>query len=69
MGKYVTAGGVRTYYEKHGEGEPLLLMHCGACTIETFFGLTPELAKRYKVILPEIGAVITADGFIRSLGG
>lgn len=53
MGKYVTAGGVRTYYEEHGEGEPLLLMHGGTCTIETFSGLTSELAKRYKVTLPE----------------
>ena len=52
-GSYVDAGGVRTYYEAHGEGEPLLLMHGGLCTIETFFGQTPELAKRYRVILPE----------------
>jgi pimeloyl-ACP methyl ester carboxylesterase len=53
MGQYVMAGNVRMYYEEHGEGEPLLLMHGGACTIETFYGLTPELANRYKVILPE----------------
>jgi pimeloyl-ACP methyl ester carboxylesterase len=52
-GSYVDANGVRTYYEEHGEGEPLLLMHGGFCTIETFFGQTPELAKRYRVILPE----------------
>jgi len=53
MGRYVMAGNVRTYYEEHGEGEPLLLMHGGACTIEIFSELTPELANRYKVILPE----------------
>ena len=47
------AGNVRMYYEEHGEGEPLLLMHGGASTIEIFSGLTPELANRYKVILPE----------------
>jgi len=41
------------YYEEHGEGESLLLMHGGACTIEIFSELTPELANRYKVILPE----------------
>jgi len=52
-GAYVDAGGVSTYYESHGEGEPLLLMHGGLCTIETFFGQTPELAKRYRVVLPE----------------
>jgi pimeloyl-ACP methyl ester carboxylesterase len=47
------AGSVRMYYEEHGEGEPLLLMHGGCCTVETFSGLTPELANRYRVILPE----------------
>ena len=47
------AGNVRMYYEEHGEGESLLLMHGGACTIEIFSELTPELANRYKVILPE----------------
>src|SRR3970040_587953 len=52
-GPYVDAGGVSTYYESHGEGEPLLLLHGGLCTIETFFGQTPELAKRFCVILPE----------------
>ena len=52
-GAYVDAGGVNTYYESHGEGEPLLLLHGGLCTIETFFGQTPELTKRYRVILPE----------------
>jgi pimeloyl-ACP methyl ester carboxylesterase len=53
MGQYVVAGNVRTYYEEHGEGEPLLLLHGGLCTIETFYTLTPELANRYRVILPE----------------
>lgn len=52
-GQYVTANGVNTYYEAHGEGEPLLLMHGGLCTIETMGGLTPELAKHYRVYLPE----------------
>lgn len=53
MGRYVIVGSVKMYYEEHGEGEPLLLMHAGACTIETLSGLTRELANRYKVILPE----------------
>ncbi len=52
-GQYINVNGLKTYYEIHGEGEPLLLMHGGFCTIETFFAQTPELAKRYRVILPE----------------
>ena len=52
-GDYVTANSVQTYYEVHGEGDPLLLMHGGFCTIETFARQTPEFAKSYRVYLPE----------------
>jgi len=52
-GRYVIANGVNTYYEVHGEGEPLLLMHGGTDTIECFQEQTPALAKRFRVILPE----------------
>ena len=43
-GEYVNAGGLRTYYEVHGTGEPLVLLHGGLCTVETLDGLTPVLA-------------------------
>lgn len=52
-GRYIDVNGLKTYYEVHGQGEPLLLMHGGFCTVETFFGQTPELARLYQVILPE----------------
>lgn len=52
-GGYVKANGVNTYYEVHGEGGPLLLLHGGTDTIESFREQTPALAKRFKVILPE----------------
>jgi pimeloyl-ACP methyl ester carboxylesterase len=29
---YVEANGLRVYYEVHGEGEPLLLIHGGTAT-------------------------------------
>ncbi|MBM2809251.1 MAG: Pimeloyl-ACP methyl ester carboxylesterase [Chloroflexi bacterium] len=50
---YVDAGNLRTYYEAEGSGDPLVLLHGGLCTIETFSGLTPKLAERYRVYLPE----------------
>jgi pimeloyl-ACP methyl ester carboxylesterase len=50
---YVVAGGVRTYYEAHGSGDPLVLLHGGLCAIETFGGLTPKLAEHFRVYLPE----------------
>jgi len=52
-GDYVDAGGLRTYYEIKGEGDPLLLLHGGFCPVETFDGLTPRLAEAYRVYLPE----------------
>lgn len=44
---------VGTYYEAEGTGEPLVLLHGGLTTIETFGGLTPKLAQQYRVYLPE----------------
>ena len=52
-GAYVDAGGVRTYYEVAGVGEPLILLHGGMCTAETFDGQTPALAEHYRVYVPE----------------
>lgn len=52
-GAYVDAAGVRTYYEVHGTGDPLVLLHGGFCTLETFDALTRALAERFAVHLPE----------------
>src|SRR5437879_5994609 len=52
-GAYVDAGGVRTYYAVEGEGEPLILLHGGGATLETFDGETSALASKYRVYLPE----------------
>jgi pimeloyl-ACP methyl ester carboxylesterase len=52
-GGYVDTGGLRTYYEVSGEGEPLLLLHGGFCPVETFDGLTLRLAEACRVYLPE----------------
>jgi pimeloyl-ACP methyl ester carboxylesterase len=50
---YVDANGVHTYYEVHGEGDPVVLLHVGVGTIETWGAQTAALAERYKVYLPE----------------
>lgn len=52
-GMYVDAGGVHTYYEVQGQGDPLILLHGGFATIETWGAQTPALAERYRVYLPE----------------
>ena len=50
---YVDADGVKTYYEAIGDGEPLVLLHGGLSTIETFAPMIPGLAAGYRVYSPE----------------
>jgi pimeloyl-ACP methyl ester carboxylesterase len=50
---YIDLGDVHTYYEIVGTGEPLVLLHGGMCTIDTFSGLASELAPSFRVHLPE----------------
>jgi pimeloyl-ACP methyl ester carboxylesterase len=52
-GSYVDAGGLHTYYEVHGAGDPLVLLHGGLCTAETLDGQVPAFAERYRVYVPE----------------
>lgn len=51
--EHVDAGGVRTYYEAEGNGDPMLMLHGGLCAIETFGGLREQLTQHYRVYLPE----------------
>ncbi|MGI5455618.1 alpha/beta fold hydrolase [Streptomyces sp. CA-249302] len=55
MGEYVKLPGVETWYETDGsEGaEPLLLLHGGMCTNETWGAQRPDLAAAYRLFLPE----------------
>ena len=56
-GKYVTVNGLHMYYEIHGSGKPLILIHGAASTIQTTFGrLLPALAKTHKIIAVELQA-------------
>src|SRR5262245_27645137 len=52
-GDYVDIGRIHCYYEVSGSGDPLVLLHGGMCTAETFDGQTPALAEHYRVYLPE----------------
>jgi pimeloyl-ACP methyl ester carboxylesterase len=56
-GQYANVNGVKMYYEIHGEGFPLVLIHGGGSTIGTTFGrILPSLAKHHKVIAVEMQA-------------
>ena len=47
---YVLANGINYYYEVHGRGEPLLLLHGGLGSTDMFGQVLPELAKKRQVI-------------------
>src|SRR6201999_4553890 len=56
-GNYATVNGLNMYYEVHGSGYPLVLIHGGGSTIGTSFGrILPGLAKANKVIAVEMQA-------------
>lgn len=55
IGKYANVNGLKMYYEIHGKGFPLVLIHGGGSTIETTFGrVLPVLAKTHQVIAMEL---------------
>ncbi len=41
--------GIAAYYEQHGDGEPLLLLHGGFCSLETMEAQLRHLATTYRV--------------------
>jgi pimeloyl-ACP methyl ester carboxylesterase len=52
---YAPVNGLKMYYEIHGEGKPLVLLHGAFNTINMAFGmLIPELAKNRQVIAVEL---------------
>ena len=62
-GQYASVNGMNLYYERHGSGAPLILLHGGLGTIDEIFGrLLPALAVRREVIAVELqGHGHTAD--------
>jgi pimeloyl-ACP methyl ester carboxylesterase len=54
---YAPVNGLKMYYEIHGAGTPLVLIHGGGSTIQTTFGrVLHEFAKTHKVIAVEMQA-------------
>jgi len=61
-GSYVTVNGIKTYYEVHGSGPALLMLHGGTASGDTFDHNVPFFAAHYRVIVPErMGHGRTAD--------
>lgn len=57
IGNYAIVNGLKMYYEVHGKGRPLVLIHGGGSTLHTNFGkIIPLLARVHKVIGVELQA-------------
>jgi pimeloyl-ACP methyl ester carboxylesterase len=65
-GSYADVNGLSLYYEVHGEGAPLLLLHGGTCSIELPSMEIPFFAREFHVIAVEqMGHGRTADAMDR----
>jgi len=54
---YAEVNGLKMYYEIHGQGKPLVLIHGGGSTIQTSFAnLIPVLSKNRQIIAMELQA-------------
>jgi pimeloyl-ACP methyl ester carboxylesterase len=61
-GRYAEVNGINLYYEVHGAGRPLILLHGGLGSGEMFGPVLPQLAERHRVVAPDLqGHGRTAD--------
>ena len=61
-GQYADVNGISLYYETHGEGSPLVLLHGGLGSGEMFEAILPALTAQHQVILVDLqGHGRTAD--------
>ena len=51
---YAEVNGVNYYYEIHGQGEPLLILHGGLGTLDMFGPVLPSLARTRQVIAVDL---------------
>ncbi len=62
QGNYANVDGLKMYYEMHGAGKPLVLLHGGLGSIAMFAQLLPALAESRQVIAVDLqGHGHTAD--------
>ncbi len=53
QGHYIQANGLDIYYREHGQGRPLLLIHGGILTGNSWQPYLPAFAEHYRVITPD----------------
>ena len=61
-GQYAEVNGINLYFETHGAGPPLVLLHGGLASGEMFGPVLPALSERHQVIVVDLqGHGRTAD--------
>ena len=61
-GQYAEVNGINLYFETHGAGRPMVLLHGGLMSGEMFEPILPMLAERHQVIAVDLqGHGRTAD--------
>lgn len=61
-GRYADVNGVHLYYETHGTGRPMILLHGGLGSGEMFGPILPTLAEHHQVVAVDLqGHGRTAD--------
>src|SRR5438093_6121638 len=53
-GAYAEVNGMKLYYESHGTGRPLILLHGGLGSGEMFGPILPALTERHQVIVVDL---------------
>src|SRR5262244_4182359 len=53
VGEYLDLGTQRVYYEEHGSGFPLFLLHGGGVGADSWQAQVPAFAAEYHVFVPE----------------
>ena len=62
IGEYAQVNGINLYYETHGAGQPMILLHGGLMSGEMFEPILPSLVERHQVITVDLqGHGRTAD--------
>ena len=62
IGRYAEVNGINLYYETHGAGRPMILLHGGLMSGEMFGPVLPALAESHQVIAVDLqGHGRTAD--------
>jgi len=55
-GEYADVNGLHMYYETHGTGRPLVLLHGGLGSGEMFGPILPALGASHRITLPDLQA-------------